>query len=71
MGDLNDSANIVMAIPFHARNGKAISTCKLESLWLFHDIYTDISALTHSALLMSPKTLAQNLLQYFAGAALW
>src|SRR4029077_4354478 len=27
--------------------------------------------LTHSALLMSPKALAQNLLQYFAGAALW
>src|SRR6266513_824524 len=27
--------------------------------------------LTHSELLMSPKTLAQDLLQYFAGAALW
>src|SRR5213596_1849761 len=27
--------------------------------------------LTHSALLMNPKALAQNLLQYFAGAALW
>src|SRR5438874_9852700 len=27
--------------------------------------------LTHSALLMNPKMLAQNLLQYFAGAALW
>ena len=33
MGDLNDSANMVMTAPFHARNGKAVSTCKLESLW--------------------------------------
>ena len=33
MGDLNDSANIVLSAPFHARNGKAVSTCKLESRW--------------------------------------
>jgi hypothetical protein len=33
MGDLNDSANLVTSAPFHARNGKAVSTCKLESRW--------------------------------------
>jgi hypothetical protein len=26
IGDLNDSANMVMSAPFHARNGKAVST---------------------------------------------
>src|SRR5882757_6607996 len=71
MGDLNHSTDVLRTNPLHARYGKTVSTCELESLWLFHDLYMDISALTHSALLMSPKMLAQNLLQYFARAALW
>ena len=33
MGDLNDSANILMTAPFHARYRKSVSACKLESLW--------------------------------------
>ena len=30
--DLNDSTNRVMTAPFHARDGKAVSACKLKSL---------------------------------------
>lgn len=32
MGDLNDSANRVITTSFHALDGKAVSTCKLESV---------------------------------------
>jgi len=35
MGDLNDSANVVMTAPFYARDGKTIRTGELESLWLW------------------------------------
>ena len=40
MGDLNDSANGVMTVPFHARDGKAVSTYKLKSLRRVHYIST-------------------------------
>src|SRR5215471_9201702 len=32
VGDLNDSANIVLPAPFHVRYRKPVSACKLESL---------------------------------------
>ena len=40
MGDLNYCAKIVMTAPFHARNGKTVSTCKLEPFWLSHMSFT-------------------------------
>src|SRR5437016_12306102 len=40
VGDLNDSPNVVMAAPFHARYGEVVSTRKLESLWLSHTSFT-------------------------------
>src|SRR6266704_7100784 len=70
MSDLNDAANRVMTAPFHARNGKAVSTCKFESLrsmdWFVHYVCTS----ANDPFLTSPSRLTQNLLQYLAGAAL-
>src|SRR6266487_368717 len=71
MSDLNDAANRVMTAPFHARNGKAVSTCKFESLrsmdWFVHYVCTS----ANDPFLTSPSRLTQNLLQYLARAALW
>src|SRR6266540_1923456 len=40
MSNLNDATNLVMTAPFHARNGKTVSTRKLESLELSHMSFT-------------------------------
>src|SRR5207245_1472453 len=40
MSDLDDSTNLLRANPLHAGYGKAVTTFKLESLWLFHILYT-------------------------------
>src|SRR5947199_543181 len=77
-GGMPSSPNVSRIAPFGASSVAARSAARLYDprrrlpaipririgLFIGHQ-------LTHSALLMSPKTLAQDLLQYFAGAALW
>src|SRR6266446_5948964 len=44
MGDLNDATNLVMTAPFHACNGKTVSTSKLEPFGRTHYIYGPATA---------------------------
>src|SRR6266567_7354155 len=57
MGDLNDATNLVMTAPFHACNGKTVSTCKLESFGRTHYIYGPATARSWSAQAVSRRTL--------------
>src|SRR6201986_5234449 len=73
---LHDSANVVRAAPLHTRDGYAVIACKLESRRLrpshtssSRDFLVRYSS-THGPFPFTPITLAQNLLEYLAGAAL-
>src|SRR2546421_2762088 len=77
-GGMPSSSNVSTVTPFGASSVAARSAARLydprRRLPAIPRIRIGVficHQLTHSALLMSPKTLAQNLLQYFAGAALW
>src|SRR6266550_7351481 len=69
--DLNDSPSTAVISPFHARDGEAVVSYKLEPLgsmdWFVHYVCTS----ANDPFLTSPSRLTQNLLQYLARAALW
>src|SRR5438874_6393922 len=54
--DLNDAANRVMTAPFHARNGEAVVSCKLEPLRRNHYIYGPATARSWRAQAASRRT---------------
>src|SRR5947207_15328781 len=77
-GVMPSSSNVSTVAPFGASSVAARSAARLydprRRLPAIPRIRIGVficHQLTHSALLMNPKMLAQNLLQYFAGAALW